>query len=328
MPHDTAPTPKPRHLDYWRRRGERRTDAWTRRTGSRVGPPIPNTLAAGDDRGLTPQGLALDPASGNLVQSYYGYNARRQSVAALSLIDEESGEQITEVRLGRYTPPDDAPPSREDAKAYRRTPRHAGGVVVDGDEVLVTDRGRVFTYSLATIRAAAAGDTVGQSRPSRPCQGGSYAALDRDTLYLGDFTESLLYVYHRTKDSWQRAEDEPLPAPKNAQGLVVREEEFVFTTSFGRHNRGRLVVVRRADRKKLLVYRLPNMAEGVVALGDELITTYESGAQHYATRQWRLRRSLWAGATMTRTPLSELGLGPEPGPTRWQRVKRWIRRKA
>ena len=287
----------------WVEEGLEKNEKWLDGNDSTLGPLIPNTAATGDDRGLIPQGLGYDPESGTLIQGYY----TKDGESHLALIDEVTGKEIGEVRLGGY----DGPESTSGG------PTHAGGVSVDGDNVYVVDNGEVYTYSLQDLQSRGPGETAPQAMPPQTdMKGGSYSARHDGKLYLGDHENDWLYVYERGSDGkWHEVDQ--IKTPNQSQGVVVRDDELVFSTSYGRHQDNGSLIVQDLDGNRQGPYHLPSMSQGVVEVDGELITTYESGAEefdHPTTGNsgwfWGLDdyRDLWANPNMTRTPLSELGL--------------------
>ena len=290
----------------WVEQGLAKNDDWMKGNDSGLGPLIPNTLATGDDRGWIPQGLGYDAATRSLLQAYYTHDDR----AYLAVIDEITGKEVGEVQLGGDY--DDHGILRSGGSL-----NHAGGVTVDGDRVYVTDQGTVYTYSLSDIRGGQPGATVDQSEPPQSISGTSYATVKDGRLYSGDFENDKLYVYERGPDGdWVQVGD-PVDTPNNCQGVLVRDGEYVFSTSHGRENESALVVQDRDTGERGDPYVLPNMSQGVVEVDGDLVVSYESGADAYsesATGGWGWfwgvpdDDSLWANPYMTRTPLSELGL--------------------
>ncbi|MFT4188593.1 MAG: hypothetical protein QM621_08415 [Aeromicrobium sp.] len=291
----------------WLATGERRTEKWLAKSGTRLGRSIPYVLATEDqrrygDRGWIPQGLGLDPVSGLLFQGYY-YGGWVRRGAALAVLDPASERVVTDVRLG-------GPGLR---------PRHAGGVTVDGKRLLVTDRGWLYTYELDEVLNARRGRTVRQIAPTLPIDGGSYATAHEDRLYVGLFGESLLFTYERVRGGWASV-GEAMSTPVNGQGVLVRDQEFVFSTSRGTHHMSKLVVRPRdagGDDTEDRSHRLPNMSEGIVELDGELVVTYESGAAAYSRpfdglvdgeRRRGRPETMWPLARLTHTPLAEVGL--------------------
>jgi hypothetical protein len=295
----------------WVEQGLAKNKEWAAESGSTFGPLIPNTLATGDDRGLIPQGLAYDPRTGTYVMSYY----TKDGTSTLAIVDAVTGQEINDVNLG----------GQQDSIFGPDGPSHAGGVSVQGDEVVVVDKGRVYTYSMADIRAQGEGGTVTPTYIQKVDGGGSYSAIHDGKLYLGDYGADKLYVYEKDAfGNWQPARDasgkaEVHDTPDKAQGLVVRDGEFVFSTSPNRFDEGSLIVQDRETGDRSDPYTLPNMAEGVVEVDGNLVTTYESSADYYSNdgSDWGWvpgvpdDDDLWANPYLTVTPLSALGLGAD-----------------
>ena len=95
------------------------------------------------------------------------YDDDHTGPSTLALVDAVTGQEIADVNLGGSTDADDG----------LGAPSHAGGVSVQGDDVIVVDKGKVYTYSMSDIRDQQGGGTV---RPTvaqdGPC-GGSYSAM-------------------------------------------------------------------------------------------------------------------------------------------------------
>ncbi|WP_248581171.1 hypothetical protein [Nocardioides sp. InS609-2] len=229
----------------------------------------------------------------------------------MALIDEATGREIGDVKLGS---------DYLDSRGIPETtgqPTHAGGVTVDGDNVYVTDKGTMYTYSLRALRGAGPGETVPQSAPAQKgLDGGSYSAMKDGKLYLGDHGASTMHIYEKNSSGgWDKIDT--VKTPDECQGVLVRDGEYVFSSSYGRDNDSSLIVQNRYDETDGSdSYTLPNMSQGVVEVDGELVVTYESGAEEYDHMEgnfgwlWGVddEDSLWANPYMTRTPLSELGL--------------------
>lgn len=287
----------------WVEHGGGRTADWLAGdgAGSLLGPLIPNTYAAGDGRGLVPQGLGVTD-DGTLVQTYY----REDGTSVLSLVDPDTGEELAEVELlGR---------------GGEGTPAHAGGVTVAGDQVIVSATGgTVYTYSLSDIRGPG-GSVAPVTDGVHDLSGGSYTAFHDGLLYSGSHADDELFVYRKVGSTWVQVDR--ISTPENAQGVVVRDGQLVFSTSAGRHNESALVVT-DLDGAEVSRHPLPNLSQGVVELDGELITSYESAAEDYSEssangRGWwwgvpdhYVDETLWANPYYTRTPLDVLGLAPE-----------------
>ncbi|GAB3086684.1 hypothetical protein [Nocardioides zeae] len=292
----------------WVERGLDRTDAWLAGNGSGLGPLIPNTAATGDDRGWIPQGLGYSGATGLLLQSYYA----KDGGSYLALVDEAGGTEVNELRLGD-----------EDGEA----PGHVGGVTVDDEAGLVhvSSGGSVHTYSLQVLQDAPPGTRVDAVRSSRVAAA-SYTAFADGLLYVGSHDKNVLHVYRPDGNGgWTPQLDgsgDPvtIDTPDDVQGVVVRDGELVFSTSYGRQNESALVVQDRDTGERSEPYPLPNMSQGIVEVDGQIVTTYESGAEEFDDAGtgafgwlWGVPDDdgLWASPHMTRTPLSELGLSAD-----------------
>ena len=305
----------------WVEEGMAKNEGWLEGNASELGPIIPNTAATGDGRGWIPQGLGYDPVTGTLLQSYYTKDGEGHGDASyLALIDEATGAEVGEVTLGDTHLDADGNP------VSGGKPTHAGGVSVRGDDVYVVDNGEVYTYSLAALQAASHGETVPQKAPPQTgLDGGSYSAVKGGRLYLGDHEKDELHVYEQDS-SGQWVKVDTVDTPPHCQGVLVRDGEYVFSASSGRHEDHSQLYVQDLDGNRSEPYDLPSMSQGVVEVDGQLVVTYESGAEEFdnaitgTSGWWWLRDDygdLWANPHMTRTPLSELGLSEdvdvEPG---------------
>ena len=301
----------------WIKAGLQRTHEWAEHSGTLLGILIPNTLATGDHRGLIPQGLTYDPRTGTYLMTYYTPGGH----AVIALVDRVTGQEIADVTITGGHDPTTGP-----AKLG-----HAGGVTLNGDEVIVTDGGKIHTFSLEAIRTQRGHSPVSPiSTSASPGVAGSYCTLHDGRLYVGDHSKNKLHVYEKDPGTgkWVPADDpaEVYDTPDNTQGVVVREGEFVFSSSLGRGNQSALIAQDRDTGERSQPYTLPNMSEGVVEVDGSLVTTYESTGEKYAGSQqnWFHKLfginsldDLWANPYLTHTPLESLGLSRdfdvEPG---------------
>jgi hypothetical protein len=313
----------------WLENGRERTEDWLDDTSSDLGPLIPHTKATGDDRGLVPQGLAFDGE--NLAQVYYDEDEAEGDPSALSLINNATGQESSHVNLGGDV----------DGISHG-SPKHSGGVAFDGDNVYVTssdDPPMLYTYSKKEIDVAGVPadpskpSTVQPTRPPQPLPSGAsaYVTVHNGHLYVGDFTGAADEAGGEIPDGkmYQLAPDgnggwdhenpvDTIDTPPKAQGVVIRDGEYVFATSEGRDNPSELVVQSKDGTREDPV-ALPNMAEGIAEVDGDIVATYESGAGKYSDTDgfgpdWGSfddDEDLWASEHMTRTPLSELGLSEE-----------------
>jgi len=308
----------------WLRRGMDKTADWLRDYGGGLGPLIPNLGVSGDHRGLIPQGLGIDPATGWIIQTSYSKDGDQPSV--LSMVDPETGREVVDVELGGHG---DIP-----------TPDHAGGVASDGTYTYVTSSGNpshIFTYLTSDLRRGGDRPVDPIGPPTElPDGAGAYGTVKDGVLYVGTHSEDIgsggnaydgadddgrLYRYVSdghggwVQDTSFGGGAGYVHTPPQAQGVVVRDGEYVFSTSLGRDKAGRLIVQERQDDEpgngdRGDAFELPSMSEGIIELDGEIRTTYESGADHYGP-DGSDDEDLWANPYMTRTSLEALGLSED-----------------
>lgn len=283
--------------------------------GTMPGPVIPETLATGQDgAGWTPQGLGYDPETGHLLQTSYQEvvdpaTGETTYQAQLSIIDPATGQVVNTVDLG--------------ARDGDTPPNHAGGVVVHDGTAWVSSSDnppRLVPYSMSELSSQSPGSQVGPSGPPQEVRAGASSTVHGDTLYVATFDKSgpgELHTYTWDPDTRSWADPQgPFDCPPKTQGIAVRGNEIVFSTSHGRDNGSTLasynldqVTSGRQDvDDPLREVDIPNMSEGLVMLPGGVVSTHESGASPYATPQGADPEDMWAGMFMTVTPYDELGL--------------------
>ena len=152
--------------------------------------------------------------------------------------------------------------------------------------------------------------------------GGSGVDVRGNQIYVGGFGNQTLFAYEKGENGeWDFSEPVvSTTTPPKVQGVVVRRDEYVFSSSFGRHRPSTIFICERkpdggvgAVRRK---FKFPNMAEAIVEVSGELIATYESGASPYSRPSAYgfgiLTGRMWASTHMTLTPIASLGLAPDP----------------
>lgn len=117
-----------------------------------------------------------------------------------------------------------------------------------------------------------------------------------DTLFVGEFNDAgmgSMEAYKVAGDGTLTALPDRWDVPKKAQGVVVRKDIFVYSTSLGNDNRSNIYVVKRGknetDLSKATFYcfRAPSMAEGLTVYGDYVLLVYESAADYYKAKKPR-----------------------------------------
>jgi len=268
--------------------------------GTLPGPLVPDTEVTGNDDGWTPQGVGYSPAGGGtMVQVSYGGDGDDRAVA--SIIDPDTGEVINTVELGG-------------------SPHHVGSVVVDGNDVWVTSGSpsETIRYSLPALRRANLGTPVEPTSTAPLADGGhSYSTIHTDPdgttyLYAGDFWDDRMYRYVKTADGWERDPDYEVKTPEFTQGVVVRDGEIAFSTSYGRGYESELMTYDRATLEDggdaaggdghLDSTYLPNMSEGVTETPYGFAVTHESGSADYLGTG-----DEWVSPFMTVVPPGEAG---------------------
>jgi hypothetical protein len=226
------------------------------------GPPI---LHVGEGSDWVPQGLGYDPATDQLLTTYYSSpdgDPDRDAGILLSIQDRGTGNEVLTALLAG--------------------PDHGGGVAIDGDHVWVTSSdGYVYLYSMADIKAAD-GATV-QPQTRFPVPASAYLTVHDGRLYVGSFDEDDPgSVYSVPLGADGEPSGPPVfeaTAPPRSQGLAVTDDGLVFSTSWGRENPSELISISSSGEVRHLT--APNMSEGIVIVNGQLYTVYESGATPY-----------------------------------------------
>ncbi len=192
---------------------------------------------------------------------------------------------------------------------------HDGTVWVSSSD----DPPRLVPYSLSDLSGATPTGTVEPSGAPIEVRAGAASTVSGDTMYVASHDEDgegelFTYTWDPVAKTWTD-EQGPFPAPTKVQGIAVRGNEIVFSTSLGRTSTSRLESYNLGDvtsggrlPEPLRTVELPNMSEGLVMGPDGIVTTYESGADKYSSPDGKDPAEMWAGMFMSITPYEDLGL--------------------
>ncbi|TDP96281.1 WXG100 family type VII secretion target [Labedaea rhizosphaerae] len=291
-----------------------------------------------------PQGLAYRADRDQLLVTSYNESKDADSQSRLTLVDNATGEEQKHVDLGglEYSGPAGQP-------ATGAPPNHAGGVATHGDNVWVTstvvnDDGtqtsQVYVYSQKAIDRAQPGATVHPTQVIN-VPASSYITYADGKLWIGQYAtdgDPKLYSFNTGKDGSIKGvtptgEPDPYaggdvpgeyPTPQHVQGVVVRDDQFVFSQSDGESGSSFITQDRDYRGFDLLdpdtwdardEYRLGDNADGdpihgveeIEEIDGEIVTVHESGADKYDDDGHDHHDDI------TRTPLTELGLDSGDG---------------
>lgn len=228
-----------------------------------------------------PQGLATDPSGDLLISTLYNENNPGEG---LLVIQDRDGNVIRTVQL-----------SGSD---------HYGGVAVHGDNVWVSGDGKVQLYSLSDIQSADDGAQVHPSH-SYPVEGSSTVTYHDGQLWTAQFDsdhEMQVYAYDVHEDGSldttdvtvplpfgndvtvpTTSPDQTLPGVKEMQGIAVNDRYIYLSGSEDRDSTHSVLTrIDRVTGERESIDVPSNMSEGIALRGNDLITTYESGADKYA----------------------------------------------
>ena len=169
---------------------------------------------------------------------------------------------------------------------------HGGGIAVGGGWIFISGAGQsIRKYSPASMRSAfqhtGSPAYVASVGPTRAVHGASFMSYYDGYVYSGLFNDSArdkMYRYKVASDGTLTT-GTSYEVPTKTQGLVVTGSQFIFSTSYGRTNRGNLYVVNRGysslDSAKLYCFRSPSMNEGATLYGSTVYVVFESGSYEY-----------------------------------------------
>lgn len=223
----------------------------------------------GHDTRWVPQGLAYWPKRDALLISYY--DGRKKKHSRLAAIDRSSGK-----RLQLYELNGDG---------------HVGALAITGRYLWIGDSGKLHRYKLSVLDATGKLPRIKASE-SFKVKASSFAAVDGDKLWLGDFnsnTDSFAARYAVGPGGNLRYDRAQIPAPPQAQGLAIAGGTAIWSRSFGRKNDSIIDIGPLGGDTYSRSIVAPNMSEGIVIVNDELHVLYESGSDVYHDADYRVR---------------------------------------
>lgn len=226
------------------------------------------------DDGYTPQGLDVwTDFSGArdliLVSSYKG-----DGESYLTGMDRLTGQRVGTIKIAQT---------------------HASGVAITKNWVFVSERGYMRKYRAPEIAKALKADGIptvpktGATHRFKDKDGGSFLDVEGDYLWSGVHDKNSRNTMHRYrigKDGSLSDRTGPWEIPKKAQGLIVTDSHFIYSSSRGESNRSNIYVVRRGerdmDKTRVKCFRAPTMSEEIAQTADgKAYLVFESGATQY-----------------------------------------------
>ena len=280
---------------------------------------------SGPDQAWTHQGLAYD-GDNLLVTSYFDLYGRTAdpdgNASRLTLVDYDTGLEEKDIFLG--------------GKGNGAPPNHAGGVATDGEHVWVTStvdngdgtkRSEIYVYDKSEIDDAKPDESV-PAKHVIETPASSYVSYADNKLWVGEYNaddEGKLYELDVDPDDGRpithRDDDDYPPShatPDHVQGVLVREDELVFTQSSG-HD-GKLVTQDRhwdgtdnwldpldgPHRNEIDLDGYGGHGiEEIVEIDGDIVTAHEAGADNY---DFTDTDDKYGEPELIKTPLDELGL--------------------
>ncbi|WET83026.1 hypothetical protein P3102_18340 [Amycolatopsis sp. QT-25] len=268
-------------------------------------------------RPWTSQGLAYD-GKNLLVGSYHdgdgdgsGDNPIGPGLtpSRLTYVDYETGRETGNVHL--------------DGNGEVGAPTHTGGVATNGEHVWVSSNGHVYVYDKAELDAAQNSGEPVTAIDVVATPAHSYVTYAQGRLFVGDYANNRLYEIPVGENGSPEPDKagEPIETPDNVQGVVVRDDEFIFSSSDG--HSGKFYAQDRTpewydfnDREEIeLKGGEPGNDDGydshgveeAVEIDGEIVLAHESGAYGYQKNPGEK----WDEPELTRISLEELGLDPD-----------------
>jgi len=184
-------------------------------------------------------------------------------------------------------------PSGGSVGALEIADTHAGGIAVVGNWVYVENNSTsIRKYRTSDIRTGLNHRRgylyVKSVGTPRKVYGASFLTAYGSYIFSGKFNENgrdKMYAYKVNSNGSLTTQAGAIQVPTKTQGVAVLSDRYIFSTSYGRGNRGNIYVVKRGykslDSAKLSCFRSPSMNEGAVAYGSYVYVVYESGSYEY-----------------------------------------------
>lgn len=170
---------------------------------------------------------------------------------------------------------------------------HAGGIAVVGNWVFVENTSTsIRKYRTSDIRIGLSHRRgylyVKSVGTPRTVYGASFLTAYGSYLFSGKFNDSSrdkMYAYKVNSNGSLTTQSGSYQVPMKTQGLAVLSDRFIFSTSYGRDNRGNIYVVKRGypnlDKATLRCFRAPSMNEGMTVYGNYVYVVFEGGSYAY-----------------------------------------------
>ncbi|HEX8081226.1 MAG TPA: hypothetical protein VF557_13535 [Jatrophihabitans sp.] len=171
---------------------------------------------------------------------------------------------------------------------------HAGGIAVVGNWIYVQHTSTsIRKYRTSDIRRGMNHRRgylyVASVGTPRTVYGASFMTASGNYLFSGKFNEDdrdRMYAYRVNRNgSLTTLRNGGYEVPKKTQGVAVLGDRFLFSTSYGRGDRGNIYVVKRGysslDTARLRCFRAPSMNEGMTIYGNYVYVVFEGGSYEY-----------------------------------------------
>ncbi|MBC9821382.1 hypothetical protein [Terrabacter sp. MAHUQ-38] len=246
------------------------------------GAPIPAGLL---DEHYVPQGIAAWP----------NWDGTGEDLILVSAYKDEDGDGTTDGASGVWGVVIGGSRSGTSLGRMLIAEGHVGGIGVYKGWLYVGSESEIRGYRLSKVRDALQGANTNTVYARDYNRASSYVVGFMGTgdghLWAGDFDESSsqhLNGYVQTSSSTgaiSYVSSTQVYAPKKTQGVAVTANHVIFSTSYGRNDRGNLWVMPRGQDSlsdgNSYCFRAPSMNQGVTILGDRLYVGFESAAYTY-----------------------------------------------